>query len=631
MKTNKISGNLPIVLLLDGVIFTIAWYCAFLLRFNFLIPSITEGLILRSIGLIVPLNILTFYFYDLYRGMWRYTSIKDLSNIIKATTFSSLIIFMAIYFSHGFLNFARSALIINWFLIIFFTAGYRVGMRLYFGLFKGDEMARNPIKTFLFQNGKEKEGVKRLIIVGAGDCGEMIYREIRDNAALKYRVVGFLDNDVSKHNRQIHGISILGSPDDIELIAAEMKADEVLIAIPSATSEQMREIVLKCKESGIEHKTVPGMGELIDGRVTIQAIREVRYQDLIGREVVELEERRIGDYLENIRVLVTGAGGSIGSELCRQICRFKPETLILFERAESPLYDIEIELKRMFPYIKIIPVLGDIRDRRQLSKALEASQPQVIFHAAAYKHVPLIESHPWKGIRNNIVGTRNLVEITNEFEVDRFVFVSTDKAVHPTNVMGTTKRIAELVVQGQNGEKTSTTRFMTVRLGNVVGSIGSVIPLFKKQIEAGGPLTVTHPKMTRYFMTIPEAAQLILQAGSMGDGSEIFILDMGTPIKIVDMARDLIRFSGFEPDRDIQIEFIGLRPGEKLYEELITEGEGIVPTSHEKIMVLKGQTCEQDELNKKIDELRELAYEQDADGIRKLLKEIVPEYNPPNN
>jgi len=628
MINSKLRSNLPIVLLIDALFFACAWYGAFWLRFNFQIPEVSQGLIVRSIAFVVPVNIIAFYLFDLYQGMWRYTSIKDLANIILATSLSTVLITLAIYYSHGFANFARSALVIDWFLVIFLTAGYRVGMRLYFGLFKGDEMARNPIKTVLFRNGKGQEGAKRLLIVGAGDCGEMIYREIRDNAALKYRVVGFLDNDVSKHNRQIHGISILGSPDDIEFIAAEMKADEVLIAIPSATSEQMREIVLKCKESGIEHKTVPGMGELIDGRLTIQAIREVRYQDLIGREVVELEEERIGEYLENVSVLVTGAGGSIGSELCRQICRFKPETLILFERAESPLYDIEIELRRLFPYIKIIPVLGDIRDRRQLSKAFEANRPQAIFHAAAYKHVPLIESHPWKGIRNNIVGTRNLVEITNEFEVDRFVFVSTDKAVRPTNVMGTTKRIAELVVQGQNNKMASKTRYMTVRFGNVVGSIGSVIPLFKKQIAAGGPLTVTHPEMTRYFMTIPEAAQLILQAGSMGDGSEIFILDMGTPIKIVDMARDLISFSGLEPDRDIKIEFIGLRPGEKLYEELITEGEGIVPTSHEKIMVLKGQTCDQDALNIKIDDLRELAYEQDGEAIKKLLKEIVPEYQP---
>lgn len=631
MNSLRLRSNLPIVLLIDALFFAGAWYGAFLLRFNFQIPDVSQGLIIRSIAFVVPVNVIAFYLFDLYQGMWRYTSIKDLTNIIIATTLSSIIITLAIYFSHGFMNFARSALVIDWFLVIFLTAGYRVGMRLYFGLLKGDEMARNPIKTFLFRNGKRQEGAKRLLIVGAGDCGEMIYREIRDNAALKYRVVGFLDNDVSKHNRQIHGIPILGSPDNIEFIAAEMKADEVLIAIPSATSEQMREIVLKCKESGIDHKTVPGMGELINGRVTVQAIREVRYQDLIGREVVELEEERIGEYLENVRVLVTGAGGSIGSELCRQICRFKPETLILFERAESPLYDIEIELQRLFPYIKIIPVLGDIRDRRQLFKAFEANRPQVIFHAAAYKHVPLIESHPWKGIRNNIIGTRNLVDITNEFEVDRFVFVSTDKAVRPTNVMGTTKRIAELVVQGQNSCKISKTRFMTVRFGNVVGSIGSVIPLFKKQIAIGGPLTVTHPEMTRYFMTIPEAAQLILQAGSMGDGSEIFILDMGTPIKIVDMARDLIKFSGFEPDQDIAIEFIGLRPGEKLYEELITEGEGIVPTSHEKIMVLKGQACDQDELNNRIDELRELAYDQDGEGIRKLLKEIVPEYTPTNN
>lgn len=631
MKKILPSHNLLIVFLMDALLFACSWYGAFLLRFNFQIPQESLGFVFRSLVFVVSANALAFYFLDLYRGMWRYTSTKDLSNIIKATTASSIVIFLAIYFSHGFVNFARSALIIDWILVVFFTAGYRVGMRLYFGIIKGDELARNPIRNLLFRNGSKKKGAKNLIIVGAGDCGEKIYREIRDNAGLKYRVVGFLDNDPQKYGRQIHGIPILGSPDNIEMITKEMKAEEILIAIPSATSDQMRSIVSKCKESGIAYKTVPGIGELIDGRVTVQVIRDVQYRDLIGREVVRLEEDRIGEYLENARVLVTGAGGSIGSELCRQICRFKPEVLVLFERAESPLYDIELELKRKYPYIRIVPVLGDIRDRRQLSRAFETNRPQVVFHAAAYKHVPLIEMHPWKGIRNNIVGTRNLVEIVNEFEVARFVFVSTDKAVRPTNVMGTTKRVAELVVQGQNSCNISKTRFMIVRFGNVVGSIGSVIPLFKKQIAEGGPVTVTHPEMTRYFMTIPEASQLILQAGSMGDGSEIFLLDMGTPVKIIDMARDLIRFSGFEPERDIAIEFIGLRPGEKLYEELITEGEGIVPTNHEKIMVLTGQTCDQDDLNKQIDQLRTLAYEQDGEGIKKLLKEIVPEYTPAKN
>jgi FlaA1/EpsC-like NDP-sugar epimerase len=370
------------------------------------------------------------------------------------------------------------------------------------------------------------------------------------------------------------------------------------------------------------------MGELIDGRVSVKAIRDVAYQDLLGREVIKLDEDRIGAYLENAKVLVTGGGGSIGSELCRQICRFNPESLILYERAESPLYEIDLELKGNFPHVRVIPILGDIRDRSQISKAFSSYRPQVVFHAAAYKHVPMMELHPWKAVRNNILGTRNVIDVCKENGVDRFVLVSTDKAVRPTNVMGASKRVAELVVQSQNGCDLSRTRFMTVRFGNVVGSVGSVVPLFKKQIEKGGPVTVTHPEVTRFFMTIPEACQLILQAGAMGEGGEIFILDMGTPIKIVDMARDLIRLSGFEPDVDIMIEFIGLRPGEKLYEELITEGEGIVPTSHEKILVLRGKTCDQNLLDGTIDELAGLAHEQEGSAIRVKLKEIVEDYSP---
>jgi len=370
------------------------------------------------------------------------------------------------------------------------------------------------------------------------------------------------------------------------------------------------------------------MGELINGKVTVNAIREVAYSDLLGREIIKLEAERIGAYLKDKNVMVTGAGGSIGSELCRQICRFQPRRIALYERAESFLYEIDLEIKRNFSDVEVLALLADTRDRNQLEKAFEVSEPQVVFHTAAYKHVPLLELQPWKAVKNNIQGTRNLIDFANRFEVERFVFVSTDKAVRPSNVMGASKRVAEMHVQNQNDCGLSHTRSMIVRFGNVVGSVGSVVPLFKKQIENGGPVTVTHPNVTRYFMTIPEACQLILQAGSMGAGGEIFILEMGAPIKIVDMARDLIRLSGFEPDTEIKIEYIGLRPGEKLYEELITEGEGILPTKHEKIMVLKGIDCDFPTLNGKINELIELSRTQDRDRIIKKFQEIVPEYQP---
>ncbi len=630
MRQGFLYRNLLAVLFLDILLLCAAWYGAYLLRFNFEIPKETRALLTRSLSLIVMIKILVFYFFDLYRGMWRYTSLTDFFDILKAATLSTLVIVAVVLFSHRFVGFARSIFVIDWGLTIFFIAGLRLFIRLYFWAGSGDRSTIwVPLMRFLrLQANTGGDDRKNLLIVGAGDCGEMIYREIQTNARLRYKVVGFVDDDPGKLGMRIHGVPVAGRVDELKILVEKLKVQEILIAIPSAAGPRMREIVSRCKESGMPFKTVPGMGELIDGKVSIKAIRDVAYHDLLGREVIQLEEERIGAYLENARVLVTGAGGSIGSELCRQICRFRPAEVILYERAESPLYEFHLELKRNFPYIKLAPLLADIRDRNQLSRAFSAYRPQVVFHAAAYKHVPMMELQPWKAIKNNILGTKNVIDISRKHGVERFVFVSTDKAVRPTNIMGATKRVAEMLVQGQNGCGLSENPFVIVRFGNVVGSVGSVVPLFRKQIEQGGPVTVTHPEVTRYFMTIPEACQLILQAGSMGQGGEIFILDMGTPIKIADMARDLIRLSGFEPEVDIRIEYIGLRPGEKLHEELITDGEGIVETEHEKIMVLRGEACDQTQLKGKVNELALLAREQDAEGIRAKLQEIVPEYRP---
>ena len=561
--------------------------------------------------------------------MWRYTSIADLLNIIKASSVSTLVIVCLILFSYSrFIGFPRSVFIMDWCFTVLLISGYRVCIRLYFERISNDKTSSIPTRQVLTVFFKKIAETKRLLIIGAGNGGEKIYREIHNNNRLQYTVIGFLDDDLTKVGRKIHGVPVLGKIKDIKKIAKKTNANEALIAIPSATSEQMREILTHCTESGIKFKTIPGIGELINGKVTVNAIREVDYRDLLGREVIRLDEVKIGSYLEGQCVMVTGAGGSIGSELCRQICRFKPDSIVMYERAESPLYEIEHELKQNFGDIKTIPVLADIQDKKQLEKAFEAYGPQTVFHAAAYKHVPMLEMQPWKAVDNNIQGTANLVEITNKFNVGRFVFVSTDKAVRPANVMGASKRIAEMLIQSQNGCGLSHTKFMTVRFGNVVGSVGSVIPLFKKQIKKGGPVTVTHPEVTRYFMTIPEACQLILQAGAMGKGGEIFLFDMGTSIKIDDMARDLIRLSGFEPDVDIKIEYVGLRPGEKLFEELIIEGEGIVPTTHDKIMALKGTECNLQLLNGKIDILTKIAEEQKVEKIKAKLQEIVPEYSP---
>ncbi|MEJ2725325.1 MAG: nucleoside-diphosphate sugar epimerase/dehydratase [Deltaproteobacteria bacterium] len=625
---HRLHLNFFIVLGIDIILVAWAWYFAHLLRFNFSIPPDHFAVMVRVLPIVLVIKILTFYMFDFYRGMWRYTSLNDLVNMIKAASVGSLLIVALILFTHGFTGFSRATFIIDWILTIFFVAGYRAGIRLFFWI-GGKDISVRTARFGLFKTRRSADrGGKRLLIIGAGDCGEKIFREIQDNGSLRYRVVGFVDDDENKIGRQIHGKPVLGTTGQLKTIAEKMKVEESLIAVPSASGATMRDLVSLCDETGIPYKTVPGMGELINGKVSVKAIRDVAYRDLLGREVVRLDEDWIGAYLENSRVLVSGAGGSIGSELCRQICRFRPLSLILFERAESALYEIDLELKADFPHVNTVSVLGDIRDQVQLIQAFSAHQPQVVFHAAAYKHVPMMEMQPWKAVRNNILGTRNVVEVAKQHNVDRFVFVSTDKAVRPANVMGATKRVAELLVECQNGGGDTGAKFMIVRFGNVVGSVGSVVPLFKKQIEKGGPVTVTHPEMTRYFMTIPEASQLILQAGAMGKGGEIFILDMGTQVKIVDMARDLIRLSGFEPDVDIQIEYIGLRPGEKLHEELITEGEGIVPTSHEKIMVLRAESRDPSAVNGSIDQLAGFTYEQDVKRIIEKLQELVPEYVP---
>ena len=628
MKIKPLYKNFFVILAIDILLLTGSLYAAHLVRFDFILDDKTLQTFKKILPFILITKFVCFYFFDLYRGMWRYTSIADLINIIKASTIASLLIISFILFRTRFEGFARSVFVIDWCLTILFISAFRLSVRLYFERFGKDKFWKVVKQILSSPFIKKVSNRKRLLIIGAGDCAEKIFRELRDNARLKYNVVGFLDDNPVKLGKKIHGIPVLGCIKDIKAVARQARVDEMLIAISSASSKQMRTIVAHCKESNITFKTVPGMGELIDGRVTINAIREVTYKDLLGREAVVLDEEEIGSHIKGRRVMVTGAGGSIGSELCRQICRFRPELLVLYEIAESPLYEIELELKQSFSYITVIPLLANIQNKHELEKAIKDYKPQIIFHAAAYKHVPMLELQPWKAVENNIVGSLNLMDAAKKFNVERFIFVSTDKAVRPTNVMGASKRVAEMLVQNHNGLSASDTRFIIVRFGNVVGSVGSVLPLFKKQIAKGGPVTVTHPDVMRYFMTIPEASQLILEAAAIGKGGEILLLDMGVPIKIDDMARDLIRFSGFEPDEDIMIDYIGLRPGEKLYEELITEGEGIVPTKHEKIMVLKGTGTDQILLNGKINELIQLARDHDGKGIKAKLQEIVPEYEP---
>jgi len=623
MKQIHIYRNLVIILLLDVLVISASYYLAYLVRFDFGFNPSLYSIFFKTLPLVVMVKIGAFYFCNLYRGMWRFTSIRDVLNIVKAAVISSCLIVGTLLLYNRFNGFSRSVFATDLCFTILMIAGVRLMVRLFFehnnGFLDNDQS---------LEQGDETPRPRTLLIIGAGSMGEKIFRLIRDSAGMKYRVVGFLDDHPVKIGKLIHGVKVLGCIKDIKFIAERMNADEALIAIPSATSAEMREIVCHCKESGIVYKTLPSMDEMIHGQISVNSIREVAYTDLLGRKDVKLDESKIGKSLEGKVVMVTGAGGSIGSELCRQICRFNPQRILLFERSESPLYEIDLELRNRFKTVDVVPLLADIQNMNQLDRTFAMYKPEIVYHAAAYKHVPMLESHAWKAVRNNVLGTFNLSECATKYDIDRFVFVSTDKAVRPTNVMGATKRIAEILIQNQEAFKKCRTKFMIVRFGNVVGSAGSVLPLFKKQIERGGPVTVTHPDVTRYFMTIPEASQLILQAGAMGEGGEIFILDMGEPIKIDNIARDLIRLSGFEPDKDIMIDYVGLRPGEKLYEELITEGEGIVATDHKKIMVLRGAAQNLQILNGNIGKLAALAEEQDGNEIIEKLRSIVPEYSP---
>ena len=628
MPRRRFYPNLLIIQLLDAALIVLSIYASYQFRFEFDVPAYFQANLQQIIPVVVFTKLAVFHFFDLYRGMWRYTSINDLLNIIKASVSSSLILISGILLLTRFQGFSRSVFLIDIGFTIILIGGLRLFIRFYFERFGNGQtdIGFTDVLRQLFVRGNTAR--KHLLIIGAGDCSEKLYREIRDNADLGYRVIGFLDDDPVKWGMKIHGLPVLGAIDRIETVQSEHLVEEAIIAIPSADSQQMRRIIKLCADSGVTFKTVPSYAELINGSVSIKEIRDVAYRDLLGREVVQLSEDRIRAYLTGDHIMVTGAGGSIGSELCRQVARFAPQRIVLFERAESPLFDIETELRSRYPQIEIVPVLGDVCDAGLLAATMNKFRPRTIFHAAAYKHVPMLEAQPWKAVDNNILGTLRLIEAALEHPVDRFVFVSTDKAVRPVNVMGASKRVSERWLTCQASRQSLSTKFMIVRFGNVVGSVGSVVPLFKKQIAAGGPVTVTHPEATRFFMTIPEACQLILQAGAMGQGGETFCLDMGTAVKIDEMARDLIKLSGFEPEADIPIEYTGLRQGEKLHEELITEDENLIPTEHDKIRMLKAQACNLQELKETIEELIDISQTREARSIRHKLMEIVPDYKP---
>ena len=622
------NPKLYLMLFTDLAIFVAALLLAYLFRFEFTLKPEIVLQLGHLLPWIVPLKLIVFSLFGLYRGMWRYTSVRDFWLIAQATVISSLLVTFIMIYLNRFQGYSRAVFIIDGILTFLLAGGLRMAIRSYFALYTG---SKNDAASLI------KVHFKKVLIIGAGDAGEKILREIIENYQLHDRVIGFIDDDPGKIGRSIHGIPVLGNVDNLADILDDEEVQEILVAVPSASGDQIRRIVEACQRCAVSYKILPGIGELIDGRVSIKALRDISYEDLLGRKPVHLDAMGIRNYLDGKTVLITGCGGSIGSELCRQVIKFQPRLVILLDASEENLFKIQMELQNEKYFRHCETVLGHVQDLQLMEDIFKKFKPHVVFHAAAYKHVPMLEKNPWEAVYNNIIGSRMIMEMSLKHNVERFVLVSTDKAVRPTNVMGTSKRVTELIMQSLQG---GNTKFMAVRFGNVVGSSGSVIPLFRRQIEHGGPVTVTHPEVNRYFMTIPEASQMILQAGAMGDGGEIFVLRMGTPVKIADMARDLIRLSGKEPDVDIEIIFTGLREGEKLYEELITVGEDILPTGHEKVMVLRSSQHSSDsryllatreKLNKEIDELVKDADRHDAGKIKKKLNEIVPEYTPQEN
>ena len=587
----------------------IAWYLAYWLRFNTEIPQFNIPNMVGAMLWVVPLQAVIFFGSGMYRGMWRYASVPDLQRIAIAVGLSTLAIALVLLLLPPQQPpVPRSVLLLDPILLILLLGGSRLGYRVW---------KEQRLRNVLGAPGRP------VVILGAGDAAADLLKNLA--RAGDWRVLGLLDDDPAKRGRQIQGVNVLGALEELADLAPRLGLARAIIALPSASHQSRRRALEICRRAGVEALTVPSYQDLVSGKVTVSQVRNIELDDLLGRDPVLLDESRLDQWIRGRSILVTGAGGSIGAELCRQIARFEPARLVLYEHNEFALYNMEQEFAGRHPHIELHCVIGDVKNAARVAEALSAHRPQLVFHAAAYKHVPLMEQHnAWEAIQNNVFGTRRVAEAAIAHGVEKFVLVSTDKAVNPTNVMGASKRLAEIVCQGLQTK--NSTRFVMVRFGNVLGSTGSVIPKFREQIARGGPVTVTHPEITRYFMSIPEAAQLVLQAGLMGAGGEIFVLDMGEPVKIVDLARELIRLSGYaEPD--IGIEFIGLRPGEKLYEELLADGEHTLPTPHPKLRIAKSRSAPDARWMQDL-----LAWLQQgnpgAEQARRELAARVPEYAP---
>jgi FlaA1/EpsC-like NDP-sugar epimerase/UDP-N-acetylmuramyl pentapeptide phosphotransferase/UDP-N-acetylglucosamine-1-phosphate transferase len=607
MRTRLLRYRKPIIIASQAALICLTYLASFLLRLDFKLEQPYLGVFLKTLPLILLIKVVVFYYFRLFSGWWRYVGVSDLLDIIKAALVSALLIYLAVYLSQGLTWYPRSVFMIDPILTICVIGGIRFAVRVN------------------IESARQQASQAATVIVGAGQAGTTIARELRANEKLGYFPIGFADDDPTKRGLKIQGIKVLGSTLDLPEIIAKHDVSQILIAIPSATGKQIQRIMDICVQNKVSFKTLPALGDIINGSVTTGEIRNVRVDDLLARKPVRLDLDKIRAKFQDRIVMITGAGGSIGSELASQIASFKPTRLILYERAESDLHEISIEIAERHPNLNCIPAIGDILDVNRLREVMSLHGPNSVFHAAAYKHVPMMENNCFQAITNNIFGTYNVALIARQCGVTDFVMISSDKAVNPSNIMGVTKRVAELVILGL---QLQTTRYVAVRFGNVLGSKGSVVPLFEQQIAQRRPVTVTDPEAKRYFMTIPEAVQLVLQASTMGRGGEIFVLDMGEQIKVVDLARDLIRLSGLEPDRDIPIVYTGLRPGEKLSEELRLDIEGIKPTAHEKIRVLDGGEVSFTQVKSWLDDLSALVNSKNVHGLVSKLREIVPEYSP---
>ncbi len=597
----------------DIVASTLAWSLAYLLRFNLELPSHYAAELYATLPWIVPLQSIIFWRFGLYRGIWRYASLNDLRRIALAVLLAASIIPFGLWMLRSNLVVPRTVLILNPLLLMLLMGGSRLMYRMWkeSGLYGSFKLSAEPV-----------------LVLGAGDAAVSLSKELAKNPA--WQLVGFLDDDEHRQNCILNGIKVLGKLEALSQWAEHFSIKRAIIAMPSNSHQQRKRAIQLCNAAEVQAMTVPSFDDLMSGKVAVSQLRAIELDDLLGRDPVALDTAGLHGLLTKQVVLVTGAGGSIGSEMCRQVARFAPAKLVLFEQNEFALYTLEQELQQIFPDLNFMCIVGDVRDAARVNEVLAQQQPRVLCHAAAYKHVPMMEqNNAWQAIRNNVLGTWTVARAAQQHGIEKFVMISTDKAVNPTNVMGASKRLAELVCQSLQfptaNIRASGTRFVMVRFGNVLGSTGSVIPKFRAQIAQGGPITVTHPDITRFFMSIPEAAQLVLQAGLMGQGGEIFVLDMGEPVKIVDLAKDLIRLSGFTED-DIKIEFSGLRPGEKLYEELLADNEHTLPTPHPKLRIAQAQLADAEWLARLLEWAA--ATSKADDQVRADLQHWLPEYHP---